>query len=117
MKYMMMIAGEEGDREGASAEELKAAYDSVDEWWGAQVAEGRIVAGHQLEPSATATTVRTARGAKASITDGPFVEGKEMVGGYAILDVPDLDAAIALAATWPLDGALELRPVVRRHEG
>jgi hypothetical protein len=117
MKYMMMIAGEEGSREGLSDEDLKAAYDTVDEWWNAHAAAGRIVAGHQLEPSATATTIRTARGTKASITDGPFVEGKEMVGGYAILDVPDLDAAIALAAGWPLDGVLELRPVVRRHEG
>jgi hypothetical protein len=117
MKYMMMIAGEERGREGLGAEDLKAAYDTVDEWWNAHVAAGRIVAGHQLEPAATATTVRTAPGAKASITDGPFVEGKEMVGGYAILDVPDLDGAIAVATSWPLEAALELRPVIRRHEG
>ena len=117
MKYMMLIAGEEGARDGLSADDLRTASETVDQWWSEQVAAGRILSGHQLEPAATATTVRTARGAKASITDGPFVEGKEMVGGYAILDVPDLDAAIALAASWPLEGALELRPVASRHEG
>jgi hypothetical protein len=113
---MMIIAGEERSREGLGDEELRAAYESVERWWNEHAGAGRIVAGHQLEPAATATTVRTAPGRKASITDGPFVEGKEMIGGYAILDVPDLDAAIGLAATWPLEAALELRPVVRRHE-
>jgi hypothetical protein len=70
-----------------------------------------------LEPAATATTVRVAPGVTPSITDGPFVEGKEMIGGYAILEVPDLDAAIALASEWPLPATLELRPVLKRHEG
>ena len=52
---------------------------------------------------------------RRTVTDGPFVEGKEMVGGYGILDVPDLDAALALASSWP--GAattLEIRPIVER---
>jgi hypothetical protein len=113
---MMMIAGPDDVTAGLSDEEAQAAYTTVDRWWGAQVEAGRIVSGHQLEPSATATTIRVAPGETPSITDGPFVEGKEMLGGYAILDVPDLDAAIALASEWPLPGTLELRPVVRRHE-
>lgn len=114
---MMMISGPEGARQGLSAEENAAAYATVERWWNEQAAAGRIVGGHQLEPSTTATTIRVAPGTTPSITDGPFVEGKEMIGGYAILNVPDLDAAIALASEWPLPATLELRPVVGRHEG
>jgi hypothetical protein len=117
MKYMMMIAGPEGATQGLSAEEYEAAYTAVERWWEAQVDAGRIIGGHQLEPAATATTIKVSPGTNPSITDGPFVEGKEMIGGYAILDVPDLDAAIALASEWPLSATLELRPVARRHEG
>ena len=46
------------------------------------------------------------------MTDGPFVEGKEMVGGYAVIDVPDLDAAIKLMSGWPAPDVMEIRPVV-----
>jgi hypothetical protein len=48
------------------------------------------------------------------VTDGPFVEGKEMVAGYGILDLPDLDAAIRLASSWPAPDTLEIRPIVER---
>jgi hypothetical protein len=48
----------------------------------------------------------------ASVTDGPFIEGKEMVGGYAVIDVPDLDAAIKLMSGWPAPDVMEIRPVV-----
>jgi hypothetical protein len=113
---MMMIAGPEALTEGLSASEYETSRATVDRWWQEHVAAGHIVDGHQLEPAAAATTVRVGPGATPTITDGPFVEGKEMIGGYAILDVPDLDAAIALASGWPLPGRLELRPVVGRHE-
>ena len=49
-----------------------------------------------------------------TVTDGPFLEGKEVVGGYAIIDVPDLDAAIRLVSSWPAPDMLEIRPVVVR---
>jgi hypothetical protein len=52
-----------------------------------------------------------------AVTDGPFVEGKEMVGGYAIVDVPDLDAAIRLASSWPAPDTLEIRPLVTGDMG
>ena len=75
-------------------------------------ASGEILDGHQLQPAETATTVRLDRSGQASVTDGPFVEGKEIVGGYALIDVPDLDAAIKLVAGWPAPDILEIRPVV-----
>ena len=65
--------------------------------------------------SDTATTVRVDREGATTVTDGPFVEAKEMVGGYAIIDVPDLDAAIALVRTWPAPDILEIRPVMVRE--
>jgi hypothetical protein len=60
-----------------------------------------------------ATTVRTERGAK-TVHDGPFAETKEQLGGFYLIDVPDLDAAIAVARQVPLqrDGSIEIRPLI-----
>jgi hypothetical protein len=74
---------------------------------------GAMVAGDALEPADTATTVRV-RDGETVITDGPFAETKEALGGYYLLDVPDLDAALAWAAKIPNVGygSIEVRPVV-----
>jgi hypothetical protein len=113
MRYMMMIGGDEGAYDALDAEERQRALARIGEWWEAHAAAGRIVEGHELQPSSTATTVRIAEGNGVTITDGPFIESSEMIGGYAILDVPDLDAAIALASGWPGVGTvLEVRPIV-----
>jgi hypothetical protein len=71
------------------------------------------VAGAGLKGTALATTVRTTNG-KQAIHDGPFAETKEQLGGYYIIEVPDLDTAIAIAKKVPLtkDGAIEIRPVL-----
>jgi hypothetical protein len=113
MKYMMLIAGAESEG-GVDEERSTAGYQRIVEWWNAHEEAGRIVGGHQLESSSTATTVRIGANGGATITDGPFAEGKEMVGGYAVLDVPDLDEALALAASWPATSTLEIRPIVER---
>ena len=68
--------------------------------------------GEELQPRHTATTVRFGPDHSAVITDGPFVESKEMVGGWAIVDVADLDEALALAKSWPGRDGVEVRPVV-----
>jgi len=69
--------------------------------------------GAGLKSTATATTVRTSGGAKV-IHDGPFAETKEQLGGYYLVDVRDLDAAIAIAQRIPMigDGAVEIRPLL-----
>jgi hypothetical protein len=75
-----------------------------------------VLAGAQLHPVETATTVRVKDG-RTLTTDGPFAETKEALGGYYLLEAPDLDVAIALAARIPaarLGGAVEVRPVVER---
>ncbi|HEY4896153.1 MAG TPA: YciI family protein [Solirubrobacteraceae bacterium] len=73
-----------------------------------------VTGGHQLQPIETATTVRVENG-QTLTTDGPFPETKEALGGYYLLEAPDLDAAIEMAARIPaarLGGAIEVRPVV-----
>ncbi len=114
MKYMMLIAGSEEAWSGRSEQEQQALYGRIGEWWGEQAAAGRIIEGHELQPTSTATSVRIGQDGSAAVTDGPFMEGKEMVGGYGILDVADLDEALAVASTWPAPDVLEIRPIVER---
>ncbi|MPQ98508.1 transcription initiation protein [Modestobacter sp. I12A-02628] len=81
-----------------------------------QVAGPAVTGGAALFPTSTATTVRVqgGKGGDVLTTDGPFAEAKEVLSGFFLLDAPDLDAAIALAAQIPAawDGAVELRPVI-----
>ena len=76
-------------------------------------AQGAYKSGEGLKPAATATSVRLRHG-KVETMDGPFAETKEHLGGYYLIEVPDLDAAIALAAQIPTVGygTVELRPVM-----
>jgi len=76
-------------------------------------AAGQYRAAAPLEPTATATTVRVREG-KRVVTDGPFAETKEQLGGYFLIDATDLDDAIAIAARIPMArrGTIEVRPVI-----
>ena len=114
MKYMLIIAGADDAWGHLSEAEQRALYDKVRAWWGEHSATGEILDGHELQPGSTATTIRRGPGGEITITDGPFVEGKEMVAGYGLLDLPDLDAAIRLASSWPAPDTLEIRPIVER---
>jgi len=114
MKYMFLIAGPEQARTAAEEEERGATYQRILEWWREHQATGEILEGDELQPSETATTIRRSPEGAVTVTDGPFVEGKEMVGGYGIIDVPDLDAAIRLVSSWPAPATLEIRPIATR---
>lgn len=74
---------------------------------------GAYVAGERLHPVSDSTQVRVAADGKASVVDGPYVETKEQLGGFYMIDVPDLDAAISWAARCPAAsaGTVEIRPV------
>lgn len=75
-----------------------------------------VIGGEQLQPVETATTVRV-RDGKTLLTDGPFVDAKEHLGGYFLVEADDLDAALAIAARIPaarMGGAVEVRPLVER---
>ena len=75
-------------------------------------ASGHFIAGDALQPTKTATTIRV-RDGKTSSTDGPFAETKEQLGGYYLIDVPDLDGAVHWAARCPaaMGGSIEVRPL------
>jgi len=75
---------------------------------------GQYVAASPLEPTSRATSVRV-RGGKRVVTDGPFAETKEQLGGYFMIDASDLDEAIAIAARIPMarQGTVEVRPVIQ----
>jgi hypothetical protein len=111
MQYVMLIA-DDPSAPAFSESEQQAVYQKIGEWWGELAAKGKIVGGHELQGADTATTIRL-RGGETLVTDGPFVETKEIIGGYGVLDCADLDEAIAIAKSWPAPNAvLEVRPVV-----
>jgi hypothetical protein len=112
MRYLLLIYGEEQTRE-LSQEESDA---SMAEWGGyteALKASGVHLGGEALQPSQTATTVRLKEGERV-VTDGPFAETREVLGGYYLIDVPDLDSALDWAAKCPgaKYGSMEVRPIM-----
>ena len=112
MKYLLLIANEEAAMKAmtpADAGPMLAAYMAFSE---AMVKAGVTHAGERLQPTATATTVRV-RGGKTEVLDGPYADTKEQLGGYYLIDVPDLDAALHWAARCPgaSHGAVEVRPI------
>nr|WP_246298673.1 YciI family protein [Nocardioides panaciterrulae] len=106
-----MVAYEPGSWESASEatrQEYFAAHHAFEEYVDAH---GRRISSAPLAGADTATTLRHV-GGTVSVTDGPFVESAEQVGGYYDLELPDLDTAIAAGALLPASYAVEIRPVV-----
>lgn len=113
MKYVLMFVGSSEDQdawEKLSKEQLAVAYEGANKWFEEQSRSGRLVGGEELQGPRSSTTVRIKNG-KAIVTDGPYVEAKEIIGGFAIVEVKDLDEALDIAKAWPA-GAVEVRPVV-----
>ena len=113
MRYMLMFFADEGAWTALPEEERAAAIGRIGAWYGQQAQAGRIVEGRRLSGKSTAITIRpgpAGRGQKPVVVDGPFLETKEAIGSYAIIDVADRDAAIAVAASWPAGGTVEIRP-------
>jgi len=110
-QYMMLIyTPTEG---GPTPEELQAMHPRWNAYTQSLSDAGVLVAGDALEGIDTATTVRE-RSGETVLTDGPFAETKEILGGYYLIDVPDLDAALKWAAQVPNApyGSVEVRPVM-----
>ncbi len=113
MKYMLLLTRGEWQESGPDDEKAKVFGDMM-EWWTRMRAEGKIVEANQLQEPGTATTVVLDHGGSV-LVDRPLMEAKEAIGGYGILDVADLDEAIAIARSYPMpDGKIEVRPVVQR---
>jgi len=110
MKYMLLLARSDEEWEALSDEQRD--YPAIARWFGELAQRGVLMGGAELQPARTATTVVWESG-KPLLTDGPFVEAKETIGGFGIVDVPDLDAAIEIAKTWPATGhKVEIRSIV-----
>jgi len=112
MKYMLLIYTnpETWPTDPAEQQAVHEAYMTFTE---KILASGEMAGGDQLAPTESATTVRV-RDGRTGASDGPFAETKELLGGYYIVDVPDLDRAIELAGQIPdaATGSIEVRPIV-----
>ena len=109
MKYLLLITNDPTTFDPANSEKLHAEYMAFTQ---EILDSGEMVAGEPLEGPETATSVRVRNG-KVSATDGPFAETKEVLGGFYVVDVKDLDRAIELAARIPdaRTATIEVRPI------
>jgi hypothetical protein len=112
MQYLLMIYGNEAGMAAApqdGVKQMNAAYVAYTEAMGKA---GVVRGGNRLRPTTEATTVRVKNG-KTEVLDGPYADTKEQLGGYYLIDVPDLDAALSWAAKCPgaSNGTLEVRPI------
>jgi hypothetical protein len=115
MRFMLVFYADEEEWMALPNEERTTAVVRIGAWYGRQVQEGHIIEGCRLAGKGEATTVRlgpAGRSKKPLVTDGPFIETKEAIGSYAVVETPDRAAAVAIAASWPGGGAVEVRPVV-----
>jgi hypothetical protein len=111
MKYVLMFADTEqfaADLAAMDEPERERAYARVHQWFAEH--HDKITHHTHLMPPDSATTVRLDQG-EPLITDGPYVEGKEVVSGIAEIDVDDLDEALRLARSWPACPIVEIRPI------
>jgi hypothetical protein len=112
MYYLVLIYGDEKKWADLPPDEAQREYEAYGAYTQELTAAGVARGGAALAPVATATTVRV-KGGKATTTDGPFAETKEQLGGYYLIEVPDLDAALKWAGKCPgaRHGSVEVRPI------
>jgi hypothetical protein len=113
MKYMLALIGDEARWDERTPEEIQEAMKHWDAFTQEAIDAGVHVGGEGLQSSATATCVRIPESGGPIVSDGPFAETKEQLGGYYLLDCKDLDEAIAWAKKIPMPGGtVEVRPVM-----
>jgi hypothetical protein len=112
VKYVLMFIDTEEftkELEAMSPPELEQAYQRVNQWL-VDHADKITNRGAKLQGAQSATTVRL-DGGEPVTTDGPFMEGKEVISGFLVIDVADLDEALRMVRTWPACPVVEIRPV------
>lgn len=109
MKYLLLVCGEENTRLGP--EEDAAMSRDTEAWVEEMDGRGVRLFGDRIRPVADATTVRI-RGGEVLVTDGPFAETKEQIGGFDVIECADLDEAIEVASKHPVAkyGSIDVRP-------
>jgi hypothetical protein len=113
MKYLLALIGDESRYADRSPEQMQEGMKEWDAFTTEAIDAGVHVGGEGLQPSSTATTVRIPESGDPIVSDGPFAETKEQLGGYYLLDCKDLDDALAWAKKIPMPGGtVEVRPVM-----
>ena len=117
MKYLCLIYEDETFWTRTPKPELDAVMGDYRAFGTTYIQSGHVLGGNALQPTATATTVRVRDGERL-VTDGPFAETKEQLGGYYLLECKDLDEAIELASRIPgaKSGSVEVRPIMEFNE-
>ncbi len=112
MQYILMLYVDEAGFPRLSPEEQKQGLAAYAAYTEALTKSGVVKSWNRLETSPSATTIR-ARNGKSQVLDGPYADSKEQLGGFYIIDVPDLDAALSWASRCPATGhgAVEVRPL------
>jgi hypothetical protein len=115
MQYLLLIYDDESQMQSMSEADRGKMYQEYGAFTQEIIASGNFKAGSELHPTSKATTVRL-RDGKKLVTDGPFAETKEQLGGFYLVEAADLDEATALAARIPSvrNGSIEVRPIVVR---
>ena len=113
MRYMLLITGDENNLNNLPEPRLSQRHAAWGTYTQALVDSGKLRGGERLRPAASATTLRL-DGGKRLLSDGPFAETKEQLGGYYIVEADNLDQAVDMAATMPHledGGGVEIRPI------
>jgi len=112
MQYMLLIYSNEAGFQAASKETVSQTMAAYGAYTEAMKKAGVYVGSNRLQPIASASTVKVADG-KTKVLDGPYAETKEQLGGYYMIEAPDLDAALSWAARCPGagHGTVEVRPI------
>ena len=114
MKYLCLIYGDESAWANRTQEQAASMFAEYMAYTDDIRKSGHMIAAEALQPTSSATTIRV-RDGKVSTTDGPYAETKEQLGGFYLVDVKDLDEALAVAARIPTarTGCVEVRPVMK----
>ena len=117
MQFLLLIYHNEAEYEKRPAAQTEVIHMEYRQLMAELGQKGKLLAGGQLKSTSTATTVRV-RDGKRAVTDGPFAETKEQLGGYFLVEAGDLDEAIAIAARIPSakNGSIEVRPMVAQGQ-
>ncbi|MCC6179838.1 MAG: hypothetical protein IT305_31380 [Chloroflexi bacterium] len=113
MKYVLLFCDTEQSEkvwEAMNDAERTRAFEQVDRWFAEHA--GKITHSARLQSPRTASTVRLEAGSDPIVTDGPFVEGKEVISGYVEIEVADFDEALRMVRTWPACPTVEIRPLL-----
>lgn len=113
MKYVLLFVGSKEDQERFERmppEQMAAGLEQVGKWFQRYGAAGKVLATERLQGPDTVATVSTRDGERV-VTDGPFIESKEIVGGFAVVEVKDRDEALLMAKEWPA-GPVEVWPAM-----